>query len=274
MIQTGEIIPIASQPVDELTHQLLADIARTHLESQAVGSSAIQFLALLGRLQNHAGHMSPSYHMRPEAAPAITPNLIDWGLTNWDSLPGPFGSQHRPFTPALRYDGVSTDEELSCSRHNWSLVAGVANQQDMAVFLTAKGLNRHRLRGTLGKIYDTMSIASGLLEKPRTPEFEAEQPLEFISSQDFYKQMKGAGLKSHGRHAISVSLHRNIHFQLTSGKPAPEGETVLDGALTFRGDTGFTITYERIAVSSLAPLSVNIPDHISKPARDFLQAFG
>lgn len=273
MIRHNQSIPIANDAFDQITDQVVLDTAKAHFGSEGIGKSALSFLGVLGRLQNYPGRRSPYYQMPVEAGIILTRPLIDWGLVTWANLPGPFSEQLGPFTAALRYDGQYSNYPGLGQHHGWSLVTGPPTRQHMAEFLVESNLDQHHLRGSLGRVYDTMSLVSGVIKTPRAPVFDIEQPEEFISREDLRTEMDNARLSGYGRNIIRDAINKNVRAQLRSGQPVPVGETVLGGDITFRGEASFTTTFDAIAVSSLAPLTLNIPDHLSQPARDFLGQF-
>lgn len=275
MIRKNEILYIGNETDEIVIESMIRSVAEEHLGSTALGASTLGYLRVLKRLQNRPGRMPFEYKVDAAAGPILTPSLLVWGAAQWEHTGGPFDAKSAgPYGPALTYDGRLQDAR-SKYHHHWSIMAGGLVKHRLANFLTEKGFDQHQLRGTMGRVYDTLAITSGVLEEPRTPELEAAgDPLEFISLARLRQEMDDANLSRYARNFIRDSIHSNVRAQMATGQPVPVGETVLGGYVDFRGEASFTARADSIAVQSLAPLAVTIPGEKAQPAQDFLARFG
>jgi hypothetical protein len=132
------------------------------------------------------------------------------------------------------------------------LVPNVPTPAYLAPFIKRERWDVHRLRGTLGKAFDTLNAAAGVaIDSERTKEYDGAT---FIGRQEFEQKLK-ENMLSEDRllhPSLSEKIARLASRQVDKAQPLKWGEVILEG--TIQSERVGYVSWEKIALDSLGQM--------------------
>lgn len=196
------------------------------LQNVEVAGAPFIPLWINGELQEHTG-----YNLSDEA-------MLTRARVFWDH-------RHTPFTLKTSFSNA-----ISFAPRGINLSTGVITRERLADYARTRRYDQHSLRGTLGKMLDTICVTGGVVRKADIDIGGRTVDTEFVESKTLAQMLTASRLSKQTINGIHTRIDTAIDNQLSSGQPYKHGEVIIEGVFEGRDHT-----YERIATSSLAALA-------------------
>jgi len=162
------------------------------------------------------------------------------------------------------------------AHQSWTIKGGAFTDERLAKFAHARGIDKHTSAGAIGKVFDVMNIAAGLVDA-ETIHNKPQPDTHFVDYAKLRTALNTSGLTNNVKAQIMQAIQANLQQQVVRNreKPTPRRNISVEGKGGWAQiNAHHILSFEKIAPVDLINLFGQHPTREShQQANEFLRAF-